>query len=186
MMTTKVSTTSTPSNLMVHSYVVDFERVSSTKCVGRLLILLVGTNGGKTFLCQLRKTLIANNEMQKAISVSDFLPVESIPIPFEDVVQVDPGNLDSNSLNRIDRIRCCGGKFETNVQDVSSDLEDIDISLKNSMKRRYLNQQPDENVSNSPAILRVMPPSCDPDYWFSDEGKVFGLNDIFVPSETDG
>ena len=43
-----------------------------------------------------------------------------------------------------------------------------------------------ENVSNSPAILRVMPPSCDPDYWFSDEGKVFGLNDIFVPSETDG
>ena len=43
-----------------------------------------------------------------------------------------------------------------------------------------------ENISNSPAILRVMPPSCDPDYWFSEEGKEFGLNDIFAPTETDG
>lgn len=46
----------------------------------------------------------------------------------------------------------------------------------------------DGNV-NSPAILRIMPPSCDPDYWFSsDEVKEYGigLNDMFAPAGVDG
>ena len=46
----------------------------------------------------------------------------------------------------------------------------------------------DANV-NSPAILRIMPPSCDPDYWFSsDEVKEYGigLNDMFAPAGVDG
>lgn len=45
----------------------------------------------------------------------------------------------------------------------------------------------DTNV-NSPAILRVMPTSCDPDYWFSDEVKEYGigLNDMFAPAGVDG
>lgn len=44
------------------------------------------------------------------------------------------------------------------------------------------------NVANSPTITRIMPPSCDPDYWFSDEVKEFGigLNDMFAPTGMDG
>lgn len=42
--------------------------------------------------------------------------------------------------------------------------------------------------ANSPAIMRIMPPSCDPDYWFSDEVKEYGigLNDMFAPAGVDG
>lgn len=42
-----------------------------------------------------------------------------------------------------------------------------------------------ETNVNGPTILRIMPPSCDPDYWFSDDVKEFGigLNDIFAPGD---
>lgn len=46
-----------------------------------------------------------------------------------------------------------------------------------------------ESMANSPTITRLMPPSCDPDYWFSDEvEKEFGvsLNDMFAPTGVDG
>lgn len=43
-----------------------------------------------------------------------------------------------------------------------------------------------ESLGNSQAFLRIMPPSCDPDYWFSDEGKELGLSDMFYPSGVDG
>ena len=44
-----------------------------------------------------------------------------------------------------------------------------------------------EGNGNSPAILRIMPPSCDPDYWFSDEVKEYGigLNEIFDTDRPD-
>ena len=43
-----------------------------------------------------------------------------------------------------------------------------------------------ESLGNSQAFLRIMPPSCDPDYWFSDEGKELGLSDMFYPSGVNG
>ena len=43
-----------------------------------------------------------------------------------------------------------------------------------------------ESLGNSQAFLRIMPPSCDPDYWFSDEGKELGLSDMFYTSGVNG
>ena len=42
-------------------------------------------------------------------------------------------------------------------------------------------------IVDSPSILRIMPPEVDPDYWFSDEVKEFGigLNDMFAPAGVD-
>ena len=37
--------------------------------------------------------------------------------------------------------------------------------------------------NGTPGVTRVLPPSCDPDYWFSDEAKEFGLGEMFVPGE---
>ena len=42
-----------------------------------------------------------------------------------------------------------------------------------------------ESNSGAPGgVMRILPPSCDPDYWFSDEAKAFGLSDMFVPGAT--
>mmetsp|Transcript_38293 Transcript_38293/g.95156 ORF Transcript_38293/g.95156 Transcript_38293/m.95156 type:complete len:336 (-) Transcript_38293:288-1295(-) len=45
----------------------------------------------------------------------------------------------------------------------------------------------DESIASSLSIVRLLPPSCDPDYWFSDEVKEFGigLNDMFAPAGPD-
>ena len=37
------------------------------------------------------------------------------------------------------------------------------------------------NLGAPGGVMRILPPSCDPDYWFSDEAKAFGLSDMFVP-----
>ena len=43
-----------------------------------------------------------------------------------------------------------------------------------------------QNQNQTPGPMRILPSSCDPDYWFSDEATEFGLNDMFVAGEMGG
>ena len=73
-----------------------------------------------------------------------------------------------------------GGKNESGAAKNASDL---DARARGATPTRL----PDRGDGREPnlgapgGVMRILPPSCDPDYWFSDEAKAFGLSDMFVP-----
>ena len=73
-----------------------------------------------------------------------------------------------------------GGKNESGAAKNASDL---DARARGATPTRLPNRGDgrEPNLGAPGGVMRILPPSCDPDYWFSDEAKAFGLSDMFVP-----
>lgn len=71
-----------------------------------------------------------------------------------------------------------GGKNESGAAKNASDV-DARGATPTRLPDRGDGREP--NLGAPGGVMRILPPSCDPDYWFSDEAKAFGLSDMFVP-----
>lgn len=115
--------------------------IAAKKKVGTLYILLI--NGMETLLCRFHKTIIVSCDAKQNLTISHFL--NDIPVPFEDVVKVYPGNLDSSKLNRILRLdRVVDERRDRPVMNHSNlvtEYVENDTKITLNTKRRYLNNQ---------------------------------------------
>jgi transcription factor E2F3 len=66
-------------------------------------------------------------------------------------------------------------------RDAKPSAWDLDAHARGAPSRLDGGDGRDSNPGAPGGVMRILPPSCDPDYWFSDEAKAFGLSDMFVP-----